>query len=193
KGKVKDPGAAEMTGTKGAPLAAGGSVEAVRTPGGGSANPTPQGPGDLSRLQERTAAEKVADGLVKATDKEWPTRLRLARDEKGGHNTAGLVAAVALLDGKRQYQAREALADRLTRMTADTLKKYLTDRDPELRRAACLACGMKDEKALVRELIERVTDIDEAVIRAAKASLKSLTGEDFGPPAGATEDQKAKA
>src|SRR5204862_63661 len=63
KGKGKGPGAAEMTGTKGAPLAAGGSAEAGRVPGaGGSANATPQGPGDLARLQERTAAEKVADG-----------------------------------------------------------------------------------------------------------------------------------
>jgi len=41
--------------------------------------------------------------------------------------------------------------------------------------------------------VDLVTDVDESVIRAAKGGLKSLTGEDFGPTTGATDEQKAKA
>lgn len=196
KGKVKDPGAAELRGTRGGPLAlnAGGSTEAVRTPGGGGTGAAGgSGSPDLSLVRQKSAAEKVADGLTTAKDSEWPARLRAAKETKGGPYTQALVLAIPVLEGKRQYQAREALADRLTRMTPDTLKRYLTDRDAELRRAACLACAMKEEKALVRELIERVTDIDDAVVRTAKASLQSLTGQNFGPPPGATDEQKGKA
>jgi hypothetical protein len=197
KGKVKDPGVAELKGERGGVLGlkASGSAEAVRTPGStGPANAAPgQGPGDLAQVVGQTMADKVAAGLVKATDKQWPTRLQQAKDEKGGQYTAALVAAAAQLDGKRQYQVREALADRLTRMTADTLKRYLKDRDPELRRAACLACAMKDDKQHVSDVIDRVMDVDESVIRAAKAALKSLTGKDFGPQAGATDKQKEEA
>jgi hypothetical protein len=196
KGKVKDPGAAELRGTRGGPLAMSpeGSVEAVRVPGADDPKKTtPQGPGDIARIQEQTAAEKVAEELLTAKDSEWLKRLQIAKDRKGGHNTAGLVLAAARLDGKRQYQVREALAERLTRMTTDTLRRYLTDRDPELRRAASLAAAMKDDKALVRDLIDRITDIDEFVVRAARAGLKSLTDRDFGPPPEASDEQKMQA
>ena len=52
---------------------------------------------------------------------------------------------------------------------------------------------MKDDKAHVPDLIERITDTDDLVVRAAKAGLKSLTSQDFGPDAGASDAQKRVA
>ena len=51
-----------------------------------------QGPGDLAKVAGQTLAEKIAEGLLKATDKKWPDLLRAARDERGGQYTAALVA-----------------------------------------------------------------------------------------------------
>ena len=53
---------------------------------------------------------------------------------------------------------------------------------------------MKDDKIHVPDLIDRLTDDEELVVRAAKAGLKSLTGKDFGPANGATKaEHKAAA
>jgi hypothetical protein len=193
RGKVKDPGKAELRGARNV-LNSGGSNEAVRTPGAGG-GPGATGTGDpaLSQIAEKSEAEKEAEKLVGANETKWAGTLKLAKEGKGGQYTAALVRAIPQLEGKRQYQVREALIERLTRMTAETLKKYLSDRDQELRRAAAIAWAMRDDKAAVPELIELLEDTDEAVIRAAKAGLKSLTGEDFGPATGANDDQRREA
>ena len=189
KNKVKDPGAAEMRGSRGG-MNAGGSREAMRKEG----EPSPSGP-----LPPGVTAvgvnpsEAIAEELTNATDKEWLGRLRSVKENKGGQYTYGLAIAIGRLDGKRLYQARESLAERLTRMTTLTLKKMLGDRDPEIRRAACLACGMREDKERIKDLIFCVSDLDEGVIRAAKASLHSLTDQNFGPPPRASEEDKMKA
>ena len=85
------------------------------------------------------------------------------------------------------------LAERLCRMTAATLRGMLKANEAELRRAAALACAMKDDKDHIPDLIGALTDTDEGVARAAKAGLKSLTGKDFGPAVGASATEKAKA
>src|SRR5262249_40686681 len=89
--------------------------------------------------------------------------------------------------------ARDALADRLTRMTANTLREKLRDEDVEVRRAAALACAMKDDRAQVPALIELLEDREPLVVRAARAALKSLTEQDFGPEADATRAERTKA
>ena len=93
----------------------------------------------------------------------------------------------------RLKEAREALAERLTRMTADSLRTMAKAEEPELRRGAVLAMAMKDDKAHVPDLITALLDDQEFVVRAAKASLKSLTGQDFGPAAGATLAERTAA
>jgi hypothetical protein len=128
-----------------------------------------------------------------AAGDDFATKLTAARDTKGGAQTAGLVHAIPRLDGARKKEARDALAGRLTRMTAKTLRGMLADPDAELRRAACLACAMKDDKSHIPDLIERITDASDLVVPAARASLKSLTGQDFGPPSDADETARAKA
>jgi HEAT repeat protein len=136
---------------------------------------------------------KLASELVRAAPIEFAAVLQKFRDTKGSEYTKALTAAVHRLDGDRKRQARDALAERLTRMTADTLRTMLKGEDAELRRGAALACAMKDDKTHVPDLIDRITDADDLVVRAAKAGLKSLTAQDFGPQPGATEAQKKTA
>ena len=188
KGKVKDPGAAEMRGGRGV-ISAAGNKETVRETDKPAAPP----PG-ITAVGENPA-DTIADDLLNAKDGQWATRLRVARDGKGGQHTSGLVKAIPRLEGvgRRQFQAREALAERLVRMTVPTLKRMMNDRDPELRRAACLAAGMRDDRELITPRIDRVLDTDESVIRAAKASLRSLTDQTLGPPLNASDDAKEKA
>jgi HEAT repeat protein len=80
-------------------------------------------------------------------------------------------------------------------MSAETLRGMAACADPELRRGAVLACAMKDDRAHVPDLIDRLADDDERVVRAARAGLKSLSGgQDFGPTAGAPKaDRKIAA
>ncbi len=201
KSKAKDPGKGELRGGGGpgnAPLYAPAPKE-----GGKSAAPPPDAerPGSggfaLPKVTEPTEAgeaEKVSETLQKATDDTFAAELAKARDGKGGKWTRGIVLAIGKLDGDKRYQAREALAERLTRMTARTLREMLRDPETELRRAACLACGMKEDKGFAPDLIGRLTDPSEYVVRAARASLKSLTdGNDFGPTNAADDEAKFKA
>jgi hypothetical protein len=187
-GKVKDPGNGELRGSRGGPLAI--AAMGRRIDPNTEGPPDPKNP-DLNRVRGPSEADRIAAGLVaKQPDTKWDGKLKAARESKGGQFTAGLAQAVPFLSERRAILAREALADRLVRMTPDTLAKMMKDRDAELRRAACLAAAMKDQKTLTLDLIERVTDIDDAVVRAARASLKAMFNQDFGPPTGANDERK---
>jgi hypothetical protein len=141
-----------------------------------------------------SGADAVADALVAASKTaEWEAKLVAVKDARGAEQTAGLVRSIPRLDADKQKQARDALSERLTRMTAETLRRQMKDSDPELRRGAVLAAAMKEDKAHVPDLIDRITDPADIVVRAARAGLKSLTSKDFGPNAGADEAAKAKA
>lgn len=136
----------------------------------------------------------MAADLLKSSGEEWNKQLATLRDAKGSEYTRALVAAATALElGERKKAARDALAERLTRMTAATLRAMLKSDEPELRRAAALACAMKDDKNHIPDLIEVLTDPEDTVTRAAHAGLKSLTGCDFGPSPGASAGQKALA
>ncbi len=188
-GKTKDPGDGELRGGRGvAPT----PIKREGTPQN-KADPNDPKAAKINAVRKTVEADKIADGLVKANDREWPVRLKSARDSKGPQFTLGLSQAIALLEGKRLYQAREALAERLTRMTSDTLKRMLTDRDAEMRRAACLAVGMKEDKYIIPEVIDCITDPNDLVMHAAKASLKAISGEDHGPSSGASDEDRRKA
>src|SRR5262249_49909538 len=94
--------------------------------------------------------------------------------------TLALARSIPGLAGPIKTQARDALAERLTRMTKDTLKDKLADDDGEVRRAAALAVAMKADKSFVPRLIELLNDPAAAVGKAAQVALKSLTGQDLG-------------
>jgi hypothetical protein len=138
-------------------------------------------------------ARAVAADLVGTPDADWDAALVRVRDGKGAAYTQALVAAVAKLDGERRRAAREALAERLTRMSAETLRAMAKTDEPELRRAAVLAMAMKDDKVHLPDLVAALADADASVARAARAGLRGVTGEDFGPEPDATPAERAAA
>ncbi|QJW99701.1 hypothetical protein [Frigoriglobus tundricola] len=146
-------------------------------------------------LPNPTGDEAIAraSALLKASASDWAKLLAETRDGKGPNYTRALVVTAANADAGRKQEVRTALAERLCRMSAATLRGMLKANEVELRRAAALACAMKDDKGHIPDLIDVLADADDGVARAAKAGLKSLTGKDFGPAAGASAGQKALA
>jgi hypothetical protein len=138
-------------------------------------------------------SRQLAESLLKATGTQRDELIESMENEKGVKYTEALAAAIPKLDGDSHRKAREALANRLTRMKDETLQEYFQDDDPEIRRAAAIAAGQKDSKTLVPYLISLLRDPENSVVRAAHASLKSLTEKDFGPAATATREERDQA
>ncbi len=125
-------------------------------------------------------ALKLGRELVSATGDRQEQVLQRLVQEKGGHYTLALADSIPRLSGASKEQARAALAERLARMKPDTIREYLKQEDPELRRAAAWAIAQKEARALVPELIELLNDADRGVAGIAYAALKELTKQDFG-------------
>jgi hypothetical protein len=138
-------------------------------------------------------ANRLRDQLVRASLPEQKRLLEQLRDSKGTANTDALASAIPLLKGTAKTGARDALAQRLARMTSATLREKLHEPDSELRRAAALACAMKEEKTLIPDLIGLLDQSESRVARAAHASLKALTGQDLGPSDESSKEEKTKA
>jgi len=152
--------------------------------------------GDSPGEQENkdgSTARRMSDDLATASDAQQSELLIKYKEGKGPAYTQALATAIPRLKGENKSMARDALAERLTRMTADTLRIQLKDDDPEIRRAASLACAMKDDKSHVPDLIPLIDDSEPLVARAAHAALKSLTNQDFGPAKDASPKDRAKA
>lgn len=198
--KAKDPGKAELRGGGGAgippPLMAPGNARGNK---GADNEEAKTKPGftlpTIAQPTQEGETEKVAVGLTGAGEAEWKAKLDEAVAGRGEKWTRGLTLAAARLDGERRFQARDALAERLTRMTQKTLRDMLKDPEAELRRAACLATAMKEDADMIPDLISKLADPNEFVVRAARAGLKSFgqIGTDFGPKNGADDDAKTKA
>jgi hypothetical protein len=138
-------------------------------------------------------AKRWTDALVNAPVADRGRVLVLLRDTRGSVNTEALARAAAKMTGEAQQEVRDALARRLTRMTAATLRAMLIDENREIRIAAAIACGLKKDKQFVPDLIGVLTDADQFVSRAAKSSLKALTEKDFGPEDEPTASEKKRA
>jgi hypothetical protein len=150
----------------------------------GESRPTPPRTGPAAGLgRELVAAPAERRGAI----------LEQLREGKGVAYTEELASAIPSLEGTSKRQAREALAQRLTRMKAATLRHYLKDEDAEIRRAAALASAMKEIKEHIPDLIRMLSDREPAVQRAALAALKELTGQDFGPRPEADRAERARA
>jgi HEAT repeat protein len=138
-------------------------------------------------------ADRLRDELLAASADQQKALLEKLRDGKGAAYTGALAGAVPRLTGPAQRQARDALVQRLARMTTTTLRDKLQDEDAEVRRAAALACALKDARAQVPDLIPLLRDPDPAVAGAAETALKGLTGQDLGPGPNAGLDERLKA
>src|SRR5262249_50320758 len=108
-------------------------------------------------------------------------------------NTDALAMSIPRLTGLSQDKARDALAERMTRMTATTLRGKLAEADVEVRIAAIRACATKDDKNHIPDLIALLNDRQPRVAGAAHKALKVVTREDFGPTADATTAERDKA
>jgi hypothetical protein len=138
-------------------------------------------------------AARLANALVSAPAARQEQLVSKYQESKGGVYTQALAAAIRQLDGPAKAKARDALAERLVRMTSPTLREKLKDDDPEVRGAAALACGMKRELHHVPDLIPLLKDPQRRVMRAAHLALKTLTDKDFGPGRDATPADGEKA
>ncbi len=144
------------------------------------------------RSTDAQAARLTAELLEAPADQQEQVLAKL-KDAKGMIHTQALAAAIPRLGPEMQTKARDALAERLTRMTADTLRERLDDADPEIRRAAVLACASKGSRDHFPELVVLLGDSEPMVADAAHTALKRLTKEDFGPKANATDSERLQA
>jgi hypothetical protein len=138
-------------------------------------------------------AARMSFELIQAAPDQQDRVLEKLRDGKGAVYTDALGAAIPQLGGAARTRARDALAERLGGMTADTLRAKLQDDLPEVRRAAAIACYMKDDKNHVPDLIVLLDDAEPSVARAAHAALKGLTGQDLGPAKDPSPAERARA
>jgi hypothetical protein len=135
------------------------------------------------------AATGLSRDLVEGSDDKKQKALDGFRSGRGSAYTRELASAIGRLEGEDKKKARDVLAERLSEMTPGTVGEKLKDDNAEIRRAAALACAMNEEKVHVPRLIEMLEDADQSVRRAAYASLKSLTGQDFGPSKNASAEE----
>jgi hypothetical protein len=192
KGRVKDPGrvtlrADKLRSNESAGLAATGNPSRPRL------LLDPDSAGHPSGANADPEANRLSLQLVKGSPDTQQAELEKLRDAKGLLNTQAIALAIPRLSGKIKTQAREALAERLTRMTADTLRDKLKDESAEIRRAAAVACATKEEKQFIPDLIELLNDPEMSVIRAARAALRALAKQDFGPASDADSAGRAAA
>lgn len=151
----------------------------------------PAAPPKVVLIAAEASADRLSKELIDAPADRRDAVLSKLRDSKGAIYTQALSESIPQLTGANKAQARDALAERMTRMTAATLTDKLGDANPEVRRAAALACAMKEMNARIPDLIALLEDADPAVPPAARAALTNLTGQDFGSitvrdPAGQT-------
>jgi hypothetical protein len=163
--------------------------------GGESSNPAAGAPKAEARTQPALEgpSARLADELVKAPLAEREAVLKKLQESKGPEYTEALAGAIPQLEGEAKAQARDALSQRLARMKAETLAQYLKDDEPEIRRAAALACAMKELKDLAPQIVPLLRDREPGVAPAAHTALKHLTGQDFGKDATAWEEGLKKA
>jgi hypothetical protein len=131
--------------------------------------------------------------LLKASAERQPKLIESLKDNKGIVYTDALAVAIPRLHGALQDKARDALAERLMRMTATTLRGKLTEEDVEVRVAAIRACASKEDKAYIPDLIGLLTEKEARVAAAAHKALTIMTGQDFGPASGAPEADRDQA
>jgi HEAT repeat protein len=135
---------------------------------------------------------RLGAALTAARPDQREQLLARYRDAKEDHYTEGLAHAIPHVSAKFQEKVRAALVERLIRLPAEDLRAYL-ENDGELRLAAVRACARKADAEMVPDLIGLLTDEDSQVGEAAREALRRLTREEFGPPAGAPEQERDAA
>ncbi|MCA9163911.1 MAG: hypothetical protein KDA62_13065 [Planctomycetales bacterium] len=150
---------------------------------------TLRGGGTASQLRrsqkpvEQWAYEDLVEALGQEKDAELIRVLEELRERRGAQYTSALTDAVQIVPEDMKAVARGLLAQRLIRMTDETLRAKLEHPDAEVRAATARAIGYK-ESPLLAELAAAIRDREPRVAQQARASLMKLTGQDIGPPEG---------
>ncbi len=144
----------------------------------------PERPRPAATTEEEKSALGLADAVLKGGGARAEALKRL-RDSKGVAFTEALVWVISRQEGEGQKLSRVALAERFTRLKETTLREYLKDEEPEIRRAAAVAAAARGSKVLIPDLIGRLNDDADLVRRGAHAALKELAGKDLGLAPGA--------
>jgi hypothetical protein len=201
-GHVKDPGerALRVGGGGGDALGVGlkDGDEARPTPAPGRVATRPKSPEAKAPAPDDSPGDKLAAALVTMSADRQAAEIERLRDQKGAEHTEALAAAIPLLAPESRRKARSALAEREARMKLETIGRDLHDENAEIRAAAAAACALKETRnkearQFVPQLIELLSDREAVVSRAAHASLRELSGVDFGPGAAAGEADRKKA
>jgi HEAT repeat protein len=147
----------------------------------------------IPRWRNWLTADRDRLELLRAPVDRQEELLKKLAAAKGMVYTDALALAIPDLSAPLQEKARDALVERLARMTAATLRDKLDDPGREVRRAAALACAMKEERENVPALIQRLDDAEVMVVRAAQSALKEMTKQDFGPGNPAVKYERLEA
>jgi hypothetical protein len=145
-----------------------------------------------NREHERSAVRLRMD-LVKSRGQEQESALRQLTEGEGVAYTSALAEAIPDLTGSLADKAREALVERLAKLSKEKCRQALGDNRAEMRRAAVRACLLKKDRDAIPGLIALLRDKDDGVARAAHVALKGLSGRDFGPALDATNEQRRRA
>jgi len=127
------------------------------------------------RAELNVEAANYRDQLVNASAKKRETVLSTLKDGEGVVYSLALADAIPKLAKDFQDKARQALAERLSRMTPETLRDKFADDDVEIRKAAIQACVMKGDASLVSDLSELLEDPSPAVAGLAGDAIKVLS------------------
>jgi hypothetical protein len=142
---------------------------------------------------EERQVEKLRALLVQAAPVQQEVLLAQLRDSPAPGAAKVLAGAVEQLKEPQRGRAQQYLAQRLARLPAEGVAALLEDKGAAWRQAAAQACALQRRRAHVPALIGLLRDDDEDVAQAAHRALRSLTGRDFGPAAGALESQRDRA
>ncbi len=157
---------------------------ALRELTGQDAGPTAEAWQELfPRAEAEVQGARLTRDFLRADPLRRDVLLARYRDTKGAAHTHALAGVVAGLKSTEKEKAREALVQRLTRMTADTLRDKLQDEDAEVRHAAVAACGRKRDRALVPDLIVLLEGPEPLMARLAEEGLDEMTGQHLPHPA----------
>jgi hypothetical protein len=117
----------------------------------------------------------------------------LFRDAEGSGYSEALAVAIAQASFDARDDLREALGARMTRVTDETLRRRLDDRLADLRRAGIVELVRRESKAHMNHMTALLLDPEPVVRQAAHTGLCQLSGQDFGPNADATQEERALA
>jgi len=114
------------------------------------------------------------------------------QEGKGTVYTLALAGAIPRLSGSQGQSSRSAI-QRLTRMTAATLREQTQGRRSGNSPGRRTGLRMKDDKSHVADLIPLLEDREPLVWPGRPCRPQELDGKDFGPEANASRQDTANA